>query len=303
MNLLLTGAFNYSLKQIEKIEQLGFDITFVQDERIPLDIDCSAFDAAVCNGLFLNNPIKNFTDLKFIQATSAGLDRMPLDYIEKNNIILKNAKGVYSVPMAEWCLTKILDIYKSTGYFFEKQHGKIWDKNRELLELSGSCATIIGAGDIGTQVAKRLRAFDVAVTAVDIVKPVSDFYDDYYNIKDIARALRKSDIIVITLPLTGATKNMFNYDLLSNMKKGSVIVNMSRGGIINEEDLVKILQEGKIRAAALDVFENEPLAKESNLWNVENLYISPHNSFVSQKNSDRLFGVIYRNLNEWIASH
>lgn len=117
MNLLLTGAFNYSKNQIEKLENLGCDITFVEDERIKLDLDVSKFEAVVCNGLFLKNPIEEFKSLKFIQATSAGLDRMPLEYIYNNSIQLKNARGVYSIPMAEWCICKILDVYKQSFFF------------------------------------------------------------------------------------------------------------------------------------------------------------------------------------------
>src|SRR5690554_6754746 len=80
----------------------------------------------VCNSLFLHNDINKFKKLKFIQATSAGLDRLPLDYINKNNIVLKNASGVYNIPIAEWVITKILDIYKKTNVFYEQQKNKIW---------------------------------------------------------------------------------------------------------------------------------------------------------------------------------
>ncbi len=300
MNLLLTGAFRYTDDQIKSLKSLGFNITYVQNEREPINIDCTIFDAVVCNSLFLYNHINNFNNLKFIQATSAGLDRLPLNYITRKSIILKNAKGVYSVPMAEWCMTKILDIYKNTKFFFDKQNECAWEKNRELLELNGSCAAIIGAGDIGTQVAKRLKAFDVSVAAVDLVKPLSHYYDAYYHIDNIEDIIKKSDIVIITLPLTELTKNLFDRELLFSMKPNSIIINMSRGGIIDEKCLVQCLKTKKIKAAALDVFENEPLDSQSELWNIDNLYISPHNSFVSPKNIERLFSVIYNNLKEFI---
>ncbi|MEE1153711.1 MAG: hydroxyacid dehydrogenase, partial [Acutalibacteraceae bacterium] len=81
--LLLTGAFKYTDEQINTLSNVGYDITFVQDERIPLDIDCSEFEAVVCNGLFLYTPIEKFENLKFIQATSVGLDRLPMEYINE----------------------------------------------------------------------------------------------------------------------------------------------------------------------------------------------------------------------------
>lgn len=298
MNLLLTGAFKYSDEQLKKIEKLGYNITYVQDERKTIEFDCSKFDAVVCNGLFLYTPIEKFSSLKFIQATSAGLDRMPLEYISQNKICIKNAKGVYSIPMAEWCVCKILDIYKQSAYFIKKQENSDWEKHRGLIELNGKTAAIIGAGDIGTQIAKRLSAFGVEVLAIDVVEPVSSYYNKYYNISELNDVLPMCDIVILTLPLTDKTRNLFDFERLNIMKKDSIIINMSRGGIINEDDLINILNQEKMMNAVLDVFETEPLPKESKLWNVDNLFLSPHNSFVSEKNSERLFGVIYTNLKE-----
>lgn len=301
MNLLLTGAFKYNKEQLNKIEAMGYRITFIQDERKMLELDCSEFDAVVCNALFLYTPIEKFSSLKFIQATSAGLDRMPLEYIAKNKICLKNAKGVYSVPMAEWCICKILDIYKQSLFFMKNKDNGVWEKHRGLIELSGKTAVIIGAGDIGTQIAKRLSAFDVKVLAVDIFEPESLYFNKYYNISELNSVLSLSDIVIITLPLTDDTRNLFDLKILQRMKEGSIIINISRGGIINENALADVLENGKLMAAALDVFENEPLPLESRLWNVKNLLLSPHNSFVSENNSERLFKVIYNNLKNLIS--
>ena len=202
--------------------------------------------------------------------------------------------------MAEWCVSRILDIYKQTEFFFDNQRNKKWEKHRGLTELNGKTAVIVGAGDIGTETAKRLYAFGVEVIAVDIVKPVADCYSSYYNIADIKEALSKADIVIITLPLTEATKNLFNDQLLAFMRSDSILVNMARGGIIDEKALVNALQNDKLGGAILDVFENEPLEENSNLWSVKNLLITPHNSFVSDKNTQRLFNVIYNNLSDFI---
>ena len=300
MNLLLTGAFKYSIEQIDMLSKLGYNITFVQDERVPLGIDCSVFDAVVCNGLFLYTPVEKFKNLKFIQATSAGLDRMPLLYIKDNGIVLKNAKGVYSVPMAEWCICKILEIYKHSDFFYENQKQHRWEKNRNLTELSGKTAVIVGAGDIGTQTAKRLSAFEVNVSAVDIVKPKSEYYSSFYDISEIDKALQIADIVIITLPLTDSTKNLFDKKRFEKMKSNSIIINMARGGIIDEKALVWALNNNEIGFALLDVFEKEPLTSESELWTVNNLFISPHNAFVSENNNNRLFNVIYKNLDSFL---
>lgn len=299
MNLLLTGAFNYSEEQLNKLKELGCTVTFIQDERKELDIDCSSFDAVVCNGLFLYTPIQSFKNLKFIQATSVGLDRLPLDYIKDNDITLKTARGVYSIPMAEWCISRILDVYKESEFFFENQKNKSWVKHRGLKELYSKTASVIGAGDIGTETAKRLNAFGVKVIAVDIVKPSTDCYSEYFHISQIKEALSVSDIVIITLPLTEETRNLFDSKMLSCMKNDSLIVNMARGGIINEEALIQALQTEQLGGAILDVFENEPIGNDSPLWDTKNLLITPHNSFVSDKNNDRLFNIIYNNIKQF----
>lgn len=296
MKLLLTGAFKYSQEQLNMIQSLGYEVTFVQDERVPLDIDVSEFEAVVCNSLFLYNDITRFKKLEFIQLTSAGLDRVPLDYLKEKGIKLFNAKGVYSIPMAEWVVLKILEIYKKSRKFYDNQAEHKWDKQRDLLELTDKTASIIGFGSVGYEVAKRLKAFDVKVIGVGRRKIESDLLDEYYLIEDIDQVLNKSDIVILTLPLTEETRHLIDRDKIKNMKDNSVLVNVSRGGVIDEAALIEAIQCGKFLGVALDVFEEEPISKDDLLWDLENVIITPHNSFISDKVSDRLFECIEANL-------
>ena len=296
MKLLLTGAFNYSDEQLSQIESLGYEIIFVQDERTPLQVDVSGIEAVVCNGLFLYNDISEFKNLKFIQVTSAGLDRVPLDYINKHGIKLFNARGVYSIPMAEWVVLKILEIYKKSRHFYEAQRDHRWDKQRDLLELTGKTASIIGFGDVGTEIAKRLKAFGVHIIGVDIKEIQSELIDEYYEVQNIDSALSKSDIVILTLPLTEDTRHLINKDRIKVMKGSAVLINVARGGVIDERALVKALRQDKLLGAALDVFEEEPLSSSSELWNMERVIVTPHNSFVSDMYNERLFSVIINSL-------
>lgn len=296
MKLLLTGAFNYSKEQIDIIKNLGYEITFVQDERVHLDIDVSEFEAVVCNSLFLYNDITRFKNLEFIQLTSAGLDRVPFDYIKEKGIKLFNAKGVYSIPMAEWVVLKILEIYKKSKKFYHNQNEHKWDKQRDLLELTDKTASIIGFGSVGYEVAKRLKAFDVKVIGVGRRDIESDFLDEYYLINDIDVVLEKSDIVILTLPLTDETRHLIDKDMIENMKNNSVLVNISRGGVIDETALIEAIQCGKFLGVALDVFEEEPLSKYNLFWDLEDVIITPHNSFVSDRINERLSELILSNL-------
>ena len=157
--LLLTGAFKYSQEQLNRLESLGYEMVFVQDERKALHINVSDIDAVVCNSLFLYNDIKEFKNLRAIQLTSAGLERVPLDYINEQGIRLFNARGVYSIPMAEWAILKILEIYKKSRIFYKNQE-HINGKSKESIELTDKTAAIIGYGNVGMEIAKGLKLLE-----------------------------------------------------------------------------------------------------------------------------------------------
>lgn len=303
MNLLITGAFPYDQAQIDSLTALGYTVTYIQDERKPLEIDCSVFDVVICNGLFLYTPIESFTNLKLVQLTSAGTDRVPVDYIKSHNITLCNAKGVYSIPMAEWVLLNTLAIYKNAKFFYKNQNSKIWEKQRVLPELSNKTVCIVGTGSVGMECAKRFYAFNTKIIGVDIIEPETNMIDTFYHISDLNRALENSDVIVLTLPLTPNTRGLFNKETFRYVKQNAVLINVSRGGIICEADLVEALNGRLFSGVALDVFETEPLPKTSPLWNFKNVYLSPHNSFVSENNNKRLFELLYQNCNDFIRNN
>lgn len=295
MNILLTGAFNYNKAQLKKIESLGYDITFIQDELKPIDFDVSNISIVVCNNLFLNNDIKMFKMLKVIQTTSAGLDRIPTDYAAKHNIKVFNAGNTYSIPMAEFALMQLLNIYKNNKFFINNQRDKIWNKNRRVIEMSYINVLIMGYGNVGKEVSVRLKPLVNHIYAYDIKKyddKTVEFVDDYREVLD------KVDSVIITLPLTTNTHHLVNRDFIHKLKDNVSLINLSRGKIINEKDLIYSLNNNKFLGVSLDVFEEEPLNKTSELWYFENVYITPHNSFVSNRNDDRLFEIIYSNISK-----
>ena len=296
MKLLLTGAFSYTDEQIEYLESLGNEVVFVQDERKALDFDVSEIEGVICNGLFLYNDIEKFKNLKYIQLTSAGFDRVPLDYINKQGIKIFNARGVYSVPMAEFALTGILKLIKQSRFFEENQRKHIWEKSRTLGELSGKTAVIVGAGNIGAEVAKRLKAFDMMVIGVDVFDSKRPYFDKIELLNELNDQLEIADVVVLTLPLMDSTRGMFDKSKFKLMKNSSIFVNIARGPIVVENDLIRALEENEISGAVLDVFENEPLDDNSPLWDMEKVILTPHNSFVGENNNKRMFDVIIDNL-------
>lgn len=296
MKLLLTGSFSYTDEQIEYLESLGNEVVFVQDERKALDFDVSEIEGVICNGLFLYNDIEKFKNLKYIQLTSAGFDRVPLDYINKQGIKIFNARGVYSVPMAEFALTGILQLIKQSKFFEENQRKHNWEKSRTLGELSGKTAVIVGAGNIGAEVAKRLKAFDMMVIGVDVFDSERPYFDKIKLLNKLNDQLQIADVVVLTLPLIDSTRGMFDKSKFKLMKNSSIFVNIARGPIVVENDLIQALEENEISGAVLDVFENEPLDDNSPLWDMEKVILTPHNSFVGENNNKRMFDVIIDNL-------
>lgn len=300
MKILLTGAFRYTSEQLSALHALGAEIVFVQEEREPLGIDVQDIEAVVCNSLFLYNDIAAFQSLKLIQATSAGLDRLPLDYIRQRQIALFNARGVYSVPMAEFAVLGTLQIYKHSFTFFGNQQKGIWQKQRTLAELTGKRVLLIGTGSVGAACAKRFAAFDAEVVGVDAIVTRQPFYEAIYPIAALEQQVREADVVILTLPLTEQTRGMFGEHLLTQMKPTAVLVNLARGALVDENALIARLSSGKLGGAALDVFAEEPLSSESPLWHMENVIVTPHNSFVSDKTDERLFALIYAHLQAFI---
>lgn len=299
MKLLLTGAFKYSDEQLAALKNSGFEVSFVQNELEPLSIDCSEFDAVVCNALFMHNDVENFKNLKAVQLTSAGYDRVPVSLFAQRGIALFNAKGVYNIPMAEWAVLKTLEIYKNSKFFYKNQEQKLWEKNRSLMELYGKTVLIIGVGNIGQECAKRFKAFGTKVIGADIFDSKCRFVDEFFYMDSLNTALKLCDVAVLCLPLTEKTEHLINKETLSFFKDDAVLVNISRGKIINEADLTDALSDNKFLGVALDVFEEEPLSLRSPLWSNPKVYLTPHNSFVSDAINQRLFDLIFKNLTEF----
>ncbi len=299
MKLLLTGAFTYTSVQMETLQNMGHILRYVQDERIPLieqGIDPNDFDGVVCNGLFLYNDLSLFEKLRYVQLTSAGFDRIPLEQMQTRGITVHNARGVYSAPMAELALCGVLQLYKQSAVFAENQRAHRWEKLRNLKELTDKTVCIVGCGSVGQACAKRFQAFDCRVIGVDVVDVSASSFEKVYPLNELDAALTQSDIIVLTLPLTNETRGLFNRERFNTCKENAIFVNIARGAVVVERDLINALKDGQIGGAVLDVFETEPLSAYNPLWDMENVVITPHNSFIGDGTNKRLFDLIVENL-------
>ena len=300
MNILITPAADLTKEQINTLER-DHRLFFIDTELVPLkdqdiSFDPEIIDGIICNFFFLHNEAGSLPNLRFVQATSAGLDRIPVDELRKKGVPIFNAQDAYSVPMAEWAVAKTLEILKDSRSFYEKQKEHHWEKKRDIRELAGLHAVICGFGNAGRQIAKRLKAFDVNICSMDIVEDVSGLSDKCIAPEDLKCCIGDADLLYITLPLLEDTYHMIDAGMLELMKDDAVIVNVSRGPVIDQAALYGFLKSGKFAGAALDVFESEPLESDDPYWDLPNVFITPHNSFVGCGNRDRLFKVYCTNI-------
>ena len=296
MNLLITGAWQEAPDYIPILEKQGHSVRFLKCEADELPCNPIWVEGIICNAIFLYHDIDKFTALRYIQLTSAGLDRVPMDYVNEHRIIIHSARDVYSVPMAELAVAGVLQLFKDMTGFYENQKNHLWKKNRELRELAGKTVSIIGCGSVGTECAKRFKAFETTVIGVNDVVRENKYYDNIVGIRQLDQILSVSDIVIISVPLTDKTKGLINSTRLDKMKKETILVNLARGAVVVTKDLLAALNKNIIGGAVLDVFENEPLDKNSPLWDLDNVIITPHNSFVSENNNRRMSSQILNNL-------
>jgi phosphoglycerate dehydrogenase-like enzyme len=188
------------------------------------------------------------------------------------------AKGFSSQSIAEYCLTYTLIMINGYGSYFRNQFHKIWKQNIydriTSNKISDRVIGVLGLGSNGRKVSEIFRNLGCKVYGYDKENENSDIVNVFCN--SFEELLKVSDILIVTVALTPETKNLFNLDSLSKMKKDSYLINVSRGGVINENDLYKILIENKIAGAVLDVTVNEPLPRYNKLWTLDNLIITPH---------------------------
>ncbi|MGN1001714.1 MAG: D-2-hydroxyacid dehydrogenase [Oscillospiraceae bacterium] len=300
MNLLITGAWQGTEAQITQIVGMGHRVSRLPWEKDPLPCPYEWVEGVICNGLFLSHPIERFRNLRYIQLTSAGFDRVPMEYVKAHGIEIHNAKDVYSIPMAEFAVCGVLDLYKQSRFFQKNQENHRWEKHRGLRELYGRTVCIVGCGSVGTECAKRFRAFGCRVLGVAATGGQRSCFDAVTTPDRLETVLGEADIVVLAVPLTDRTRHLMDAEKFGRMKRGAILVNIARGAVVDSEALRAAL-EGHLGGAVLDVFEEEPLEETSGFWDLENVRITPHSSFIGEGNGQRMWACIRDNIECWGA--
>lgn len=297
MKLLITGAWSATAAQLNALRQKGHDLILMQNEADTLPAKANEVQGIICNGLFLHHSLDAFPQLRYIQLTSAGYDRVPMDEVAQRGIRICNARGVYSVPMAEFALCGVLQLYKQSAFFLENQRQHHWEKHRRVLELAGQTVCVIGCGSVGQACARVFAALGCRLLGLDPFPCNDPAFEQVSKLDCAAEILAQADVVILTLPLTEQTRYFFDAAHFALLKPGAVLVNIARGAVVDTEALIQALG-GSLGGAVLDVFEEEPLGADSPLWGMSNVVLTPHNSFVSNRNADRLAEIIMCNLEQ-----
>ena len=288
---------------IEQIHKDGLDvleknsgfhyelITDVSEENLIEKLP--EFDGCTLRVSKLNkNILKNCPKLKVISRHGVGYDNVDLDYVKNNNITLLITAKANSVAVAEHVIYMMLSISKSINRYDQEVRSGYFKKNAstiETLELFKKEILIVGFGRIGKNLIKKCLGFEMKVNIFDpfVSKEIISQFGGN-KIDNFDEGLKKCDYLSLHIPLTEKTKKMINISKLKIMKKNSIIINTSRGGIINELDLNKALNENIIFGAGLDVFEKEPINIDNPILKNKKVLLSPHSATFTNECKSRM---------------
>lgn len=233
--------------------------------------------------------------LKWVHALSAGVENLVVPALINSNIILTNSRGIHGIPVSEHVFSLILAFSRGLNLLLRQQQEKQWHRvpTDEIYEKT---LGIIGLGSIGREIAKRGKGLGMNVLATK--RKMSDelFVDELFPAAQLYDMLPACDYVVAALPLTEETRGLLNEKAFAAMKQSAYFINISRGAVVNEADLIAALQTGAIKGAGLDVFAHEPLPPESPLWDMPNVIITPHLAALSPYYLDRAVKLFADNL-------
>ncbi|MFT9495079.1 phosphoglycerate dehydrogenase [Anaerosolibacter sp.] len=272
------GRFSNEAERL--LLEAGFEVVgnpykkFLNEEEV-ISIVGDA-DAIICDlEKITKKVIDSAPNLKVIARRGVGVDSVDVAYAAEKDVLVARTLGVVEKPVAELVMAYILQIYRRIGESNKAMKEGSWTK---ILgnSLEGKVLGIVGLGNIGKELIRKAKAFDMEIVYSDVMRNTEA--EEALGIQYVSfeELIENADIISIHAPLLESTKNLFNYDTMKKMKKQPVLINTARGPIVNEEDLCTALEEGLVSFAAIDVFDVEPKT-DSPLRNHDNAILTPHN--------------------------
>ncbi|WP_054712813.1 D-2-hydroxyacid dehydrogenase [Bacillus sp. JCM 19041] len=281
-----------SLKETYSKVDFSFFPSMVEAEQ-----ELSAAHVLVTFGEDIDEEIVNkAAQLKWIHVLSAGVEKMPLDLLEKKGVVVTNSRGIHAIPMSEHALWAMLDYVKNTRMYMSAQNRGEWIRNVKPRELTESVVVLLGTGAIASKTAERAKNLGMHTVGVNTDGRAVTHFDTVYPLSEWSNALRQADFLINILPFTKATDQLLNKEAFSLLKEGAVFINLGRGKSVVEKDLLDAVKLKRISHAYLDVFASEPLPTDSPLWAEEGVTITPHISASTSYYMKRALQIFGENL-------
>jgi phosphoglycerate dehydrogenase-like enzyme len=227
--------------------------------------------------------------LRWVHSAAAGVGNALYPEMREGNVLLTNSAGVHAIPIAEYIVASVLYFFRGLDIAVNQQRRSEWNKqpfvgeDSPLREVGGACVLVVGAGGIGSEAARRLAALGARCVGVrrrpELGAP--EGFERVIGFDAIDHEIPNADVIVLAAPLTEETRGLLDARRMTGMKRSAIVVNVARGALVDESDLIERLRDGRLRGAALDVFQEEPLASDSPLWQLRSALVTPHVSPVS----------------------
>lgn len=297
---------NFREQHLKRIREAApdADIMIIKSRKDWTDAvarQCADFDIFL--GILLDAWIDKLLNLKWAQLASAGVDRvLKSQEVMNREVVITNASGVHAIPISEYILSLMFAFARNLPQHMRSQSAGKWERQGETRELEGTTVGLIGVGKIGEKTAQKAKALNMKVLGVrrnpDRTSPYVDKTVGPDGLHDVLAA---SDWVVVTAAGTEETNGLIGEPELAVMKQSAVIINIARGSLIQEDALVRALQEKRIAGTGLDVFETEPLPEDSPLWQMPNVIITPHVAGGTPYYMDRLMDIFVENLKRYQA--
>jgi phosphoglycerate dehydrogenase-like enzyme len=245
--------------------------------------------------------IRQASQLRWIQALTAGIDFLPLKAIEEQGIMLTSGRGIHKIYIAEYAIAAMINLARNFHLMFKNQLKGTWDRSIPQDEINGSTVGILGLGSIGQEIARKASLLGMRVIGVKNDAAPLEGVEQVYGPTEMNEVFKQSDYVINLLPDSPKTIGLVDKSFLSLMKKSACFINLGRGSTVNQTDLIEALQSKTIRALVSDVYEQEPLPEDNPLWQLDNVILTPHVAGASPKYLQRAMEIIEHNLRVYVS--
>lgn len=279
----------------------GHDVVDAGQERIAAELPTADVFCGHAKVPVPWNQVVSQSKLKWIQSSAAGLDHCLVPEVVASPILVTSASGLFADQVAEQTLALLLGLLRSLPTFFRAQQAREFIR-RPTRDLHRTTIGIVGLGGNGTRIAQVLRPFKTRILATDtFADEQPDCVDSLWPADQLDRLLDESDTVILCVPLNDQTQGLIAAPQLAQMKRGAILINVARGPVVVEADLVAALRSGHLGGAGLDVTQVEPLAADSPLWDLPQVLITPHVGAQSIRRADDTTELVCENLRRYLA--